>query len=297
MVVRNQYTLLSPRPAVGRRRRRLFLGAILLALLVVRPLSAQEPLGGGTVAGAKELANQVNNPTEPITLLQLRGLFAPAWSGSSGGATALETEFVLPIARGRLIPVMQLTRTTIPYLWIPDEAGGVAGFGDLNYFDIGLIPTKWGRWGPGITMVIPTGASTTALTAGKWQLGPALAVIISSIPDLQFGLVLQNPISFAGPSERPDVNALTISPTLTYNLPGGWFAGYSDFAMEFNWEDGGAATIPIGLQVGKVLRLGKRPFVFSAEAASLVARATDAEPKWVIGIEAAWVIKLHPGFR
>jgi len=272
-------------------------GLMLVLAALPRDVAAQQPLGTGTVAGAKELANQVNNPTAPITLLQLRGLIAPAWSGSPGGATALETEFVLPIARGRLIPVMQLTRTTLPYLWLPDNAGGVAGFGDLNYFDIGLIPAKWGRWGPGITMVIPTGASTTALTAGKWQFGPALAVIISSIPDLQFGLVLQNPISFAGPSQRPTVNALTISPTLTYNFPDGWFAGYSDFVMQFNWEDGGAATIPVGLQVGKVLRLGKRPFVFSAEAATLVARASDVDPEWVIGLEAAWVIKLHPGLR
>jgi len=295
--VRNQYRSPSPRSGAGPQWRRLLLAVTLVALPVARSLPAQQPLGGGTVAGAKELANQVNNPTEPITLLQLRNIFAPAWSGSSGGATAIETEFVLPIARGRLIPVMQLTRTTIPYLWIPDEAGGVAGFGDLNYFDIGLIPAKWGRWGPGITAVVPTGASTTALTAGKWQLGPALAVIITSIPDLQFGLVLQNPISIAGPSERPEVNALTISPTLTYNFPGGWFAGFSDFAMEFNWEDGGAATIPVGLQVGKVLRLGKRPFVFSAEAASLVARPNDEAPEWVIGLEAAWVIKLHPEFR
>jgi len=286
----------------GHRRRRgasrWLYAATLLLLAIPRAIGAQqEPVGAGTVAGAKELANQVNNPTEPITLLQLRGLFAPAWSGSPGGATAIETEFVLPIARGRLIPVMQLTRTTLPYLWLPDNAGGVAGFGDLNYFDIGLIPTKWGRWGPGITMVVPTGASTTALTSGKWQFGPALAVILTSIPDLQFGLVLQNPISFAGPSERPAVNALTVSPTLTYNFPAGWFAGFSDFVMQFNWEDGGAATIPVGLQVGKVLRLGKRPFVFSAEAGKLVARASDADPEWVIGLEAAWVIKLHPGLR
>ena len=288
---------LLPRPAARGLTSRLSVGVILLAFAAARSLPAQQPLGAGTVAGAKELANQVNNPTEPITLLQLRGLFAPAWSGSPGGATAVETEFVLPIARGRLIPVMQLTKTTLPYLWLPDDAGGIAGFGDLNYFDIGLIPAKWGRWGPGITMVVPTGASTTALTSGKWQLGPAMAVILTSVPNLQFGLVLQNPISFAGPSERPGVNALTIQPTLTYNFEGGWFAGSSDFALQFNWKDGGAATIPLGLQVGKVLRLGKRPFVFSAEAGKLVARASDADPEWVIGLEAAWVMKLHPELR
>jgi hypothetical protein len=261
------------------------------------PLAAQETVGTGIVAGGKALANQVNDPTEPITLLQLRNIFAPAWSGSSGGATGLEAEFVFPIAEGRLIPVSQLTRTTLPYLWLPDEAGGDAGFGDLSYFDIGLLPAKWGRWGPGITLVIPTGASTTALTQGKWQVGPALAVILSSIPDLQVGLVLQNPISIAGPSERPSVNSLEIQPTLTYSFPDGWFGGFSDFSFTFDWTDGGAATIPVGLQVGKVTTIGKRHFVLSVEAATLVARPDDEGPEWLIGLEAAWVIKLHPGLR
>ena len=152
------------------------------------------------MAGATALANQVNNPTAPITLLQSRTiLFLPAWSGSSGGATVTELEFVFPIAKGRLIPLMQLSRFTVPFAWLPDAAGGVAGVGDLSYFDIGLIKAKWGRWGPGITAVIPTGASTTALTSGKWQIGPAFGVILTSVPNLQLGLVFQNPISSRGP--------------------------------------------------------------------------------------------------
>ncbi|HQR17487.1 MAG TPA: hypothetical protein PK948_03910 [Gemmatimonadales bacterium] len=275
----------------------LAVAGLLGAACIAPHLVAQETVGTGVIAGGKALANQVNDPTEPITLLQLRNLFAPAWTGSPGGATVLEEEFVFPIAEGRLIPVMQLTRTTLPYLWLPDEAGGEAGFGDISYFDIGLLPTKWGRWGPGLTLVIPTGASTTALTQGKWQLGPAMAVIISKIPDLQFGLVLQNPISIAGPSERPSVSALSIQPTLTYNFAGGWFGGFSDFSFSFDWTDGGAATIPVGLQVGKVTTIGSRHFVLSVEAATLVARPDDQGPEWLIGLEAAWVIKLHPRLR
>jgi len=252
------------------------------------------PLGTGTTAGATALANQVNNPTAPITLLQSRTLFSPAWSGSSGGATATELEFVFPIAKGRLLPLSQLSRLTVPYAWIPDAAGGVAGVGDLSYFDIGLIKAKWGRWGPGVAVVVPTGASTTALTSGKWQIGPAFGVILTSVPNLQFGLVFQNPISFAGPSERPAVNALSIQPTLTYNFPEGWFAGLSDFSLSFDWTDGGAAVIPIGVQAGKVVKIGRRHFVLSAEGGKLLTAPGDQHPEWLIGLEAAWVIDLHP---
>lgn len=275
-------------------------GAVILGVLVagVAAAGAQETqLGTGTMAGATALANQVNDPTAPITLLQSRTLFLPAWSGSSGGATVTELELVFPIAKGRLIPLSQLSRLTVPYLWIPDALGGVAGVGDFSYFNIGLIKAKWGRWGPGVALVIPTGASTTALTSGKWQLGPAFGVILTTVPNLQFGLVFQNPISFAGPSERPAVNALSIQPTLTYNFPEGWFAGLSDFSFSFDWTDGGAATIPIGVQVGKVAKIGRRHFVLSAEGGKLLAVPGAQDPEWIIGLEAAWIIELHPGLQ
>jgi len=52
----------------------------------------------------------------------------------------------------------------------------------------------------------------------------------------------------------------------------GWFAGLGDFNVTFNWEDGGAATIPLGPQVGKVFTIGSQPISVSAEAAYVVAR-------------------------
>jgi hypothetical protein len=253
--------------------------------------TAFTPLGAGTVGGAQSLANQINDPTAPITLLQLRNVLAPSWTDSTGTGNLLELELVQPIAKGKLIPIDQLTRTTIDLIWLPGPAGDF-GFGDMEFFDIGLMPIKWGRWGFGITTVFPTASSTT-LGQGKWQAGPALAFIVTKIPNLQFGLVLQNPISFAGASDRPSVNALSISPTLTYNFSSGWFAGYSDFEWSFNWEDNGAATIPLGIQAGKVVRIGKRHFVFSVEGGRFLARPNDQTPDWVIGIEAAWVVKTH----
>lgn len=246
-------------------------------------------LGTGTVAGATALANQVNDPTAPITLLQLRNVIALPLTDSTGTGNLMQLQFVLPVAKGKVIPVAQLSRTTLPFVWLPGP-GGDAGFGDTEFFDLGLIPAKWGRWGFGISMVFPTASSTT-LGQGKWQVGPALGLIMTSVPNLQFGLVLQNPISFAGASDRPTVNALSVSPTLTYNFPGGWFGGYSDFEWNFNWETGGTAAIPLGIQFGKVVKIGKRHFVFSAEGGKFLARAGSQSPDWVIGIEAAWVVR------
>ena len=93
-------------------------------------------------------------------------------------------------------------------------------------------------------------------------------------------------MSFAGDADRPGVNNLIIVPTLTYNLPDGWFAGLSDFNVTFNWNDGGAATIPVGPQVGRVFRIGRQPVSVSAEGAYTVARPSNPPtPRWVIGAE------------
>ena len=81
---------------------------------------------------------------------------------------------------------------------------------------------------------------------------------------------------------------MTVTPTLTYNWHSGWFAGYSDFDWTFNWKATGSsvATIPLGLQVGKVIHIGGQPFSFSAEVGYNVIRPEGtAVPQWMIGIE------------
>lgn len=275
---------------------RFVLGGLLAVLgSAARELRAQDttaaPIAGGALAGGQALASQVNDPTAPITLLQLRDVISLPVTDSTGTGNLLQLQFVQPIPRGRLIPIAQLSRTTLPLIWLPGP-GGDWGFGDIEFFDIGLFPAKWGRWGFGVSFVFPTASSTT-LGQGKWQVGPAFGLIISGIPNLQFGVVMQNPISFAGASDRPSVNSLSISPTLTYNFPQGWFAGYSDFEWSFNWENNGSAAIPLGIQAGKVVRIGKRHFVFSVEGGKFVARQGALSPEWVIGVEAAWVVKAH----
>ena len=105
--------------------------------------------------------------------------------------------------------------------------------------------------------------------------------------------MLQNPISFAGPSERPDVNALTIQPTLTYNCRG-WLVRRPQRLLLCSTGPTAARRRFRSPSAGKVVSLGKRHFVLSAEGGKLVSRASDMEPEWLIGLEAAWVINVHP---
>ena len=137
--------------------------------------------------------------------------------------------------------------------------------------------------GVGPALVFPT-ASANQLGAGKYQAGPSFALIYTGLNNLTAGAVIQNPISYAGSPNRPNVNNMIITPTFTFNLQEGWFVGMSDYNWTFNRENGGALTFPIGVQVGKIIRIGKQPFSLSAEVGGVAARpANTPSPGWLFG--------------
>jgi hypothetical protein len=242
---------------------------------------------GGPVA-VRALANQVNDPTAPLTLVQFRDILAPSVPGYDSPGNMLQIEPVLPIFSSRLLPFDQLLKMTLPVTTTPNP-GSQTGLGDVSLFDVVTVKQSWGRWGLGPALVFPT-ASATALGQGKWQAGPAVAVICTGIKGLALGVVAQNPVSFAGSSSRADANSLAIAPTLTFNLPDTWFVGYSDFDWTFDWKDGGRATIPVGLQTGKIIKVGNMPVSLSLEGAWVPARPANA-PEWLLCLEVTLIFK------
>lgn len=280
--------------------RRVAVGVAMVAMVVSMPRASAEssktapspkadsherPANAGDTAQA--LSSQVNDPTAPISLIQFREILVPSVPGAEGPANVFEIQPVLPISASHRIPFDQLMKITLPLVTTPGP-GRTTGLGDFQVFDLVSLQQSWGRWGLGPTVVFPT-ATSDALGQGKWQAGPAAAIMMTAVDHLQVGAVFQNPISFAGDSSRESVNALTITPTLTYNMPGGWFGGSSDFDWIFDWENDGAATIPLGIQLGKVFALGSMPFSFSVEGAYNVVRPSDG-PEWLVGFELNWIL-------
>ncbi len=262
--------------------------------------AAQNPATKAAGPSAQDLANQVNNPAAPVTFIQFRNILAPSVPGTDGVANALQMQPVLPIGPFKFIPYVQLMKITMPfYLVVPGtvspQRSGVSGVGDLQLFDLVIIKQSWGRWGFGPTLVFPT-ASTNATGAGKWQAGPSVALIYTGIKNLTAGAIIQDPISYAGSASRANVNSMIISPTFTFNLKEGCFVGLSDYNWNFNWENGGAATVPLGVQMGKIVTLGKQPISLSVEAGGTAVRpAGTPNPGWILGFELSPIFNFHIG--
>jgi hypothetical protein len=78
-------------------RGRIFQALVILfiaGLTVGPPLLAQDKPAPGA---ASELANQVNNPAAPVTLIQFRNILLPNVAGTSDVTNAFQIQPVIPI--------------------------------------------------------------------------------------------------------------------------------------------------------------------------------------------------------
>ncbi len=167
----------------------------------------------------------------------------------------------------------------------PADVETTTGFGDTILMEM-LAPTPRlaGKWllGIGPTFIFPT-ASSDFTGQGKWQAGPAVVVGYLSEKWI-LGAFAQNWTSFAGDSNRPDVNQMNLQPIAAYFLSGGWSIGYSGNVLA-NWKSDSARnvwTVPIGIGVSKVVKLGPLPVKIGLGVQYMVQRPENFGQEWNI---------------
>jgi hypothetical protein len=156
-----------------------------------------------------------------------------------------------------LFGMQQLFRYTLPIATAPTfPSGSETGLGDLFLINFSLFPPLPGKvevaLGP--LLVAPT-ASADVLGQGKWQTGPAIAIVAPQSWGLAAGLI-QYQHSFAGEEDRADVRLLTFQPVITYNLPQGYYLR-SSAIWTFDFEADNH-FIPLGLGIGNVWKVDDR---------------------------------------
>ena len=207
------------------RRRRpvaaaLFLGAF--SLLVDAGARAQATRDTGPAAQAAE-PGQDTDPTKPV-LFSLRDEYYNLQGGNWINAFIFRKDEIFlkeskfpGQARGLLVR-MELPVTT-------SHLGGDTniGLGD-GYLQALLIPRLGGPFllGIGTGLVLPT-ATDRSLGTGKWTIAPLVAPVWF-LPNQGYALVkVQEFESFAGPSSRPDISYLLITPTVLWRVsPRNW---------------------------------------------------------------------------
>jgi hypothetical protein len=139
------------------------------------------------------------------------------------------------------------------------KSAGVFGFSDMTptFF---FSPAKPGKliWGAGPVFVLPT-ATNRVLGQGKWSIGPSVVGLVQP-GHWTVGALVNNVWSFAGQSNRSDVNQMTLQYFINYNLDKGWFLTSSPI-ITANWKasSGNEWVVPVGGGVGRIFKLGFQP--------------------------------------
>ncbi len=180
-----------------------------------------------------------------------------------------------------------ITRTIIPLIDQPALYPGDDsnfGLGDVQFTGFFSPAKSEGvTWGIGPAFRLPT-ATSRNLGTDKWSAGPSLVVLDSSGPWV-FGALLQNVWSYAGSSDRADVNEFLLQPFVNYNLDDGWYLTTSPI-MTANWEadSDNRWMVPLGGGVGRVFNIGKQPVNLQMQGYYNVVRPDEAS-NWGLRIQ------------
>jgi len=185
---------------------------------------------------------------------------------------------VIPVGIGKNVNL--IVRTIIPLTNQPiADNESKFGLGDVA-LSLFFTPKKPGKliWGVGPAIGLPT-ATDPVLGTGKWSAGPAIIALIQP-NGWTFGFTVQNTWSFAGKSERQDVNAFYSQVFVVKNLKNGWYVNSAPI-ITANWqaESGQQWLLPLGVGAGKLFRVGKLPINAQVGYYNYVV-APDNGPDW-----------------
>jgi len=244
---------------------------------------AEQAGGGGDLRAA------VQNPVGAMYSLPFKFTFD--YGAPNGEASFLNIQPVIPITVGDWNLINRIIAPLIdnpgevagtPGIPNPISGNGATGLGDINY-SLFLSPAKpkGAIWGIGPSITMPT-ATDKELGSEKWSAGPTGVVLFQPKWGTIGGLA-RHLGSFAGDSDRKNINQSLFEPFVNYNLPNGWYL-ISDIIITANWdlESSDVWTVPLGGGVGKLFKIGEQAMNARTEAYYNVAKPDNA-PDWQWG--------------
>jgi hypothetical protein len=239
--------------------------------------------------GGGDLRSAVQNPISSLISLPFKFTFD--YGAPNGEASFLNIQPVVPVTIGDWNLV---NRAIIPLIDSPGEVAGTpgipnpipgngaTGLGDINY-SLFFSPVEYDKaiWGFGPSITIPS-ATDDQLGSEKWSTGPT-GVVLFQPKWGTFGMLARHLWSFAGDSDRDDVNQSLVEPFINYNLPNGWYL-ITDIIVTANWEADSSDTwtVPLGGGVGKLFKIGNQAINARTEAYYNVENPSNA-PDWQWG--------------
>lgn len=234
--------------------------ASVLTLSASRLTAQDTPPASNDAANAAELAKKLSNPVASLISVPFQANFDYGQGDGSGMKFVMNVQPVVPISLNEKWNVISRTILPLAYQSHVSGAGHQGGLGDIleSAFFSPKEPTKSGViWGFGPALLLPS-ATDDSLGGKKWAAGPTF-VALKQRSGWTYGVLANQLWSFAGSSDRSEINALYIQPFVTKTTKTLTTFGLNT-ETTYNWK---AATdhwaVPLNLSVSQLMKFGKTP--------------------------------------
>ncbi len=236
----------------------------LIVMIVNYNIKAQDKSSDSALGAA---ASNATNPLAFVTKLQIQPNFV--WKENQARQIALTTRIIQPTG-SVLLPfikskdpskVYTLYRLELPLIsqTYPEKPSlDATGLSDVFLLDVVAFKQKWGLLGIGPGLIIPA-MNPSQISGGKWCAGISGVILNTKTKGLQFGVLAQQYISFAGSSNSSSRNFMLFQPIFNKVLRDGYFFGVSPI-MLFDWENT-SYSVPLSISLGKAFAKNLSAFI------------------------------------
>jgi hypothetical protein len=245
----------------------------------------------------QQLAKEISNPVTDLWQLQFQfnnlQLESSDTPLSEKWVNNLYFQPILPVRLTEKVnlitrPVLTLYNS-VPVPTGPSTTDRQTELGDTILAQV-FSPAGTEPWiiAAGPTWIFPT-AGSDETGQGKWQLGPAVGGGYIT-DEFLAGALVQQWWSFAGDDDRKNTNQMALLPLFFRFFEGGWSVGYSGQVLaDWNAPSGERWTVPLGVSLGKIVKVGILPVQLQLGAQYFVERPT-AGPEWNVQLQITPVI-------
>jgi hypothetical protein len=254
--------------------------ALTLFGMLAAPLAAENAAPSGQAAQADDLAQQLANPVASLISVPFQSNFDFGIGPSDATRYTLNIQPVIPFELNEHWNL--ITRTIVPVIDAESPAPGIDdkfGLGDTvqTFFFSPREPVNDWILGVGPAFLWPT-ATDDLLGTGKWGAGPS-AVALQQVGPWTYGILANHLWSYAGESDRADVNSTFLNPFVSYITPTKTtFTASPELTYDWNSQQW---LSPVNLVVSQLFKIGDQP-VSIALGGRYYFEGPDGGPEWGI---------------